>query len=229
MGRFIVIEGLIGAGKSSLARLLRERWGARLVLEPAETNPFLEPFYNDPARFAFPVQMFYLVNRWRQQDGIRQGELFSDLVVSDYLFEKDRLFAEKTLSELELDLYDRFAEVLGEQAPVPDLLVFLEAPLEVNMQRIAERSAPGEDQITAEYLLDLRERYDRFLARWTACPLLRVDNSTMDYVRNASDQEVVLDLISAALDGREPRQAPGSMVDREAQPELFGAGDVHRR
>lgn len=228
MRRFIVIEGLIGVGKSSLARLLRERWGARLFLEPAETNPFLEPYYYEPERYAFPVQMFYLVNRWRQQDRIRQGELFSDLVVSDYLFAKDRLFAETTLTPQELELYDRFTEALGERAPIPDLLVFLEAPVEVLMQRIAERAAPGEERITEAYLEDLRVRYETLLAGWTVCPILRVDNRAMDYVRRAPDQDAILELISAALEGRTPRQAPGSTVDREAQPELFGAGKDHR-
>lgn len=229
MRRFVVIEGLIGAGKSSLARLLRDRWGARLVLEPAETNPFLEPYYEDPVRYAFPVQMFYLVNRWRQQESVRQQDLFSELVVSDYLFAKDRLFAEKTLSPVELELYDRFAEALGESAPVPDLLIWLDAPIEVHLQRIAERRAPGEQHIAPEYLVDLRQRYERLLSAWSACPVLRVDNRGMDYVRRGSDQDAVLELIAAALEGRAPRQAPGSIVDREAQPDLFGAGESHRR
>ena len=113
MRRFIVVEGLIGVGKTSLCKLLADTWGGRLVLEPSETNPFLEPFYEDPDRFGFPVQMYYLVTRWKQQAAIRQEELFTQMVVSDYLFEKDRLFAEKTLSNMELELYDRFAAMTG--------------------------------------------------------------------------------------------------------------------
>lgn len=225
-----MVEGLIGAGKTTLCRLLAREWNASLVLEPAEDNPFLEPYYADPHRFAFPVQMFYLVNRWRQQDGIRQGELFQELVVSDYLFAKDRLFAEKTLDERELELYDRFAGALGESAPLPDLVVYLQAPTEVLMQRIARRQAPGEERITPEYLEDLRERYGRLWAHWTACPVLRLDNQDMNYADDPAGRQRVLDLIRSALYGASPTGAhggagvsvsPGSS-DREDQPSLFG-------
>jgi len=216
--KFIVIEGLIGVGKTSLCRLLEQEWQARLVLEPAETNPFLEPYYSDPQRYAFPVQMFYLMVRWRQQSEIRQQDLFSDVVVSDYLFEKDRMFAEKTLPPLELNLYDHFAGALGAQAAKPDLIVFLDAPIEVIMGRIAKRQAPGEDVIEPAYLLDLWERYQVLLDEWTSCPVLRIDNRDMDYVGSASDRRTALTLIQSALDGQ---IAPGSS-DREAQPSLFG-------
>lgn len=218
---FIVIEGLIGVGKSSLSRLLRDAWGAQLVLEPAETNPFLEPYYADPVRFAFPVQMFYLINRWKQQDQIRQGDLFTEIVVSDYLFAKDRLFAEMTLPPTELDLYDRFAGALGEKAPTPDLLVFLDAPTDILLQRIARRHCPGEQAITREYLEDLRVRYRALLADWKDCPIVRVDNRAMNYVDDPRAREGVLNLITAALRGEPVPAAPGSDLDREAQPELF--------
>lgn len=221
VARFVVVEGLIGVGKTSLCRLLRDVWGAELILEPSETNPFLEPFYEDPERFAFPAQMFYLVNRWRQQDRIRQPGLFERVVVSDYLFAKDRMFAEKTLNAVELDLYDRFAGALGEQVPTPDLLVYLHAPTSTLLERIARRRAPGETHIAAEYLDDLRARYDTLLSAWTACPLLRIDNSEMNYVDTESGRQAVLDRIEAALDGRTVLPAPGSMSDREAQGDLF--------
>lgn len=230
--QFIVIEGLIGVGKTSLCRLLSESWGGKLVLEPCETNPFLEPFYRDPARFSFPVQMYYLMTRWKQQEGIRQGDLFSDLVIADYLFEKDRLFAEKTLSPLELDLYDRFAGALGESAPRPDLVVFLDAPIDTILARIAERACPGEDLIERDYLVDLRARYQRLLGSWTQCPVLYLDNTHLNYVADDSVKQSVLSLIRDGLDGRPvpplPRlDAPGSSLewevppDREAQTRLF--------
>ncbi len=224
--RFIVVEGLIGVGKTSLCRLLSREWGGRLVLEPSETNPFLEPFYRDPERFSFPVQMYYLMTRWKQQESIRQGDLFADLVVADYLFEKDRLFAEKTLPALELDLYDRFAGALGESAPRPDLVVFLDAPIDTILGRIAERACPGEELIAREYLVDLRARYQRLLATWTTCPVLYLDNAHLNYLTDDSVKASVLSLIRDGLDGRPvpsfPRDhSPGSRADREEQPQLF--------
>ena len=222
MTRYLVVEGLIGVGKTTLCRLLERERGATLFLEPAATNPFLEPFYSDPARYAFPVQMFYLYNRWRQQARIRQGDLFSGLVVSDYLWEKDRLFASKTLSAEELELYDRFASALGEQAPTPDLVVYLEAPLEVVMQRIEGRRAPGEEAIDERYLADLAQRYDRLFDRWDRCPVLRIDNRDINYAEDPAAQWALLRTIDQALHG-EPLPgalAPGSS-DREAQPDLF--------
>jgi deoxyadenosine/deoxycytidine kinase len=231
--RFVVVEGLIGAGKTTLCRLLARAWKAGLVLEPSEDNPFLGPFYADPARFAFPVQMFYLVNRWRQQDQIRQQDLFEDLVVSDYLFAKDRMFAEKTLEPAELDLYDRFARALGESSPRPDLVVWLDAPTSVLLERIRRRAAPGEAAITRAYLDDLRARYHRLWATWSACPVLALDNQDMDYADDPAGRSTVLELIQDALSGKTPPKIPGSTTlvpaeatreDREIQPSLFGAG-----
>lgn len=228
MARYVVVEGLIGVGKTTLCRLLERERQAQLFLEPAATNPFLEPFYADPDRYAFPVQMFYMYNRWRQQSRIRQGDLFTDLVVSDYLFEKDRLFAEKTLGEEELELYDRFALALGEQAPKPDLVVYLEAPIEVVMKRIARRRAPGETAISQRYLEDLRARYDRLWTTYDRAPLLRIDNRDMNYADDLGAQRELLRLVDQALDGGPAREAPGSEPDREAQPSLFGAGGKRR-
>ena len=225
MRQFIVVEGLIGVGKTSLCRVMAEAWGGRLVLEPSDTNPFLEPFYDDPERFSFPVQMYYLVTRWKQQAAIRQEDLFSQVVISDYLWEKDRLFAEKTLEGTELELYERFANALGEKAPRPDLVVFLDAPTDVIMKRIAKRAMPGEHRIRAPYLNDLRNRYERLLADWTGCPILRIDNRDMDYVSNPRVREELLGRIGAVLSGGKNAPAPGSAADREAQPSLFGGAD----
>jgi deoxyguanosine kinase len=221
VGRYVVIEGLIGVGKSTLTRLLSEEWGARPVLEPNEQNPFLEAFYSDPERYAFPVQMFYLATRWKQQESIQQGDLFTDWIVSDYLFEKDRLFAEKTLNPMELELYDRFAKALTDRAPRPDLVVFLEAPIEVLMRRIDERKAPGESAIEPDYLVDLRKRYYQLFEAWTSCPLLILDNQDMDYRRDPVARRKVIDTIEAALRGETPSSSLGSDSDREEQQELF--------
>lgn len=224
MTRYLVVEGLIGVGKTTMCRLLERARNAELFLEPAATNPFLAPFYTDPARYAFPVQMFYLYHRWRQQVRIRQGDLFNGLVVSDYLFEKDRLFAEKTLSTEELELYDRFAGVLGEQAPRPDLVVYLEAPTEVIMSRIARRKAPGEEWITPKYLDDLRDRYDRLWQDWDRCPVLRLDNRTLNYADDPEAQDRLLAAIDRALAG-ESLDADAVSAGRTAQQELFPRAD----
>ncbi len=219
------VEGRIGVGKTTLCRLLERERQATLFLEPAATNPFLEPFYSDPQRYAFPVQMFYLYNRWRQQTRIRQGDLFNGLVVSDYLFEKDRLFAGKTLNSEELELYDRFAGALGEQAPTPDLVVYLEAPIDVILERIERRRAPGEQAITPAYLHDLRDRYEDLLSDWRRCPLIRLDNQSLNYADDPEAQTALLQTIDQALSGEPPlpNEAAGSTnVDRQVQQDLFG-------
>lgn len=219
---FIVIEGLIGVGKTSLARLLEKEWGARLVLEPAATNPFLESFYRDPERYGLPVQIYYLLERWRQQDVIAQQDLFQELVVSDYLFAKDHLFAEKTLNKEELTTYERLAYALGVYVPKPDLVIFVEAPLETILNRIAKRSMPGEDLIQREYLEDLRDRYAKLLEEWTDCPVWYLDNTELDYVDNEEDKQEVLRQIKGHLNKEVlGSNVPGSDSDRETQLGLF--------
>jgi deoxyadenosine/deoxycytidine kinase len=219
--RFVVIEGLIGVGKTTLCRLLQERRDAELVLEPHEDNPFLEPFYLEPKRYALPVQMYFLLTRWRQLDRIRQLSLFNPWVVSDYLYEKDRIFAEKTLHGEELELYGRFASQLGKEIPTPDLVVALRAPLPVLMERINRRGIAGEDRITQAYLEDLAGRYDDLWSNWSACPVLHIDNSELQYHSDPAAKADVLARIDAALDGESQASTPGSS-DREAQPNLFG-------
>ncbi len=220
MRGFVVVEGLIGVGKTSLCRLLEARWGARLVLEPNETNPFLELFYSDPVRYGMPVQLMYLLQRWRQQDQVRQGDLFGPLVVSDYCFAKDRMFAEKTLADDELHIYDQVARSLGEKAPRPDLLVYLSAPISVVLSRIAQRQAPGEKAITAAYLEDLAERYERMLDRWTSCPVLRIENTNIDSTVAGAQQDALVDRVAAALRGATTAQPAPSPP---GQLGLFGS------
>lgn len=219
MPRYVVIEGLIGVGKTTLCRLLERERNAELVLEPHEDNPFLEAFYNDPRRYALPVQMYFQLTRWRQLDRIRQLSFFHDWVVSDYCFEKDRLFAEKTLSDEEMDLYDRFARTLGREIPAPDLVVVLEAPIPVLLERIRRRGIAGEEHIDAAYLVDLAQRYDKLWTNWTRSPVLRIDNSELDYENDPAAQVDVLQRIEDAFDGR--FTTPGSDEDREAQTSLF--------
>lgn len=209
MNRFIVIEGLIGVGKTSLCRILEREWGAKLVLEPAEDNPFLSAFYANQDRFAFPAQMFYLATRYDQQQRLRQPELFGGLTISDYLFAKDRLFAEQTLDGDELALYDRFAGLLSGNIPRPDFVLFLDAPTDVIRQRIGRRAIDAEQVIKADYLDQLRDRYYALWDRYDDAPVYVLETTKLHYVDDEADKLWVLDLLRGWMDGK-PR--PGSPV-----------------
>lgn len=222
--RFVVIEGLIGVGKTTLVRLIQREWKARVVLEPWAENPFLSEFYSDPERFAFPAQMFYLANRYGQQQGITQLDLFHELVVADYLFEKDRLFAEQTLSGHEMELYDRFASLLADNIPSPDVVVFLDAPTEVILERINKRAIESEQRISAEYLDSLRDRYYALWERYDRAPVHVVQTTNIDYVSNPEDQQLMLGMIQAWMEGKDPTAPSSADAEREAQPSLFGGG-----
>ncbi|MDP6932780.1 MAG: deoxynucleoside kinase [Myxococcota bacterium] len=208
MSSFIVIEGLIGVGKTSLCRLLHRELKARLVLEPAKDNPFLANFYADRDRYAFPAQMFYLATRFAQYSDLMQTKLFSDLVVADYLFEKDQLFARHTLIDHELALYQRFADLLGDKVPCPDFILFLDAPTEVIQERIARRAIDAEQVIEPGYLDTLRERYFELWTEWEGCPIYVLDTSSIDYVDSVSDQQWMLEVIRGWLDGKPLAGAP---------------------
>ena len=231
MSRFIVVEGLIGVGKTSLCRILQEAFNAHLVLEPCDDNPFLASFYADPDRFAFPAQMFYLATRYRQQEAMSQQQLFSQVIISDYLFEKDRLFAEQTLDGHELDLYDRFAGLLRDSIPNPDLVLFLDSPTDVIMKRIARRSRDAENTIGADYLDQLRERYQSLWRRYTAAPVIHLNTADLNYVDDPEARATVLGMIRGWIDELDGPEAPASTTpgiarpEREAQPSLFGASN----
>ena len=205
--RFIVVEGLIGVGKTSLCRILEDRWSARLILEPCDDNPFLAAFYSDRDRHAFPAQMFYLATRFAQQQKLQQTDLFDRMVVADYIFAKDRLFAEETLSGDELDLYYRFADLLEGGIPKPEFVLFLDAPTDVVVKRIQRRAIDAEQVIEPDYLDSLRERYYRLWDQYTDAPVYVVDTSQIHYVDSEQDLQTMLAMIQGWLDGR---PVPGS-------------------
>lgn len=205
--RYIAIEGLIGVGKTSLCRILEKEWGARLVLEPWEHNPFLAAFYEDAERFAFPAQMFYLATRSAQQLNLRQEDLFEQTVVADYVFQKDRLFAEQTLNEEELALYDRFARMLRTAAPRPDLVLFLDAPTEVILSRIQRRAISAEQRIQADYLDALRSRYYALWDRYEDAPVYVLNTQDIDYINDEGARRQVLEMLQGWASGR---PVPGS-------------------
>jgi deoxyadenosine/deoxycytidine kinase len=205
--RFIVVEGLIGVGKTSLCRILEDRWSARLILEPCDDNPFLAAFYSDRDRHAFPAQMFYLATRFAQQQKLQQTDLFDRMVVADYIFAKDRLFAEETLSGDELELYYRFADLLEGGIPKPEFVLFLDAPTDVVVKRIQRRAIDAEQVIEPAYLDSLRERYYRLWDQYTDAPVYVVDTSQIHYVDSEQDLQTMLAMIQGWLDGR---PVPGS-------------------
>lgn len=208
MSHYFVIEGLIGVGKTSLCKILHQEWGARLILEPAEDNPFLASFYADRERFAFPAQMFYLATRYAQQIGLRQNELFSNVVVADYLFEKDRLFARQTLSGDTLALYERFASLLSVSIVRPHFVLFLDAPTSAILERIRKRGIRAEQQIQPDYLNALRRSYYDLWAHYDQAPVYVVETTAWDYVSNPDDRARMLAMIQGWLDGRPTPDAP---------------------
>jgi len=185
--RYIVIEGVIGAGKTSLSRLLSERLQARLVPEEVEENPFLKDFYRDRERFAFQTQMHFLFSRYQQQRSLRQLELFSERLVSDYLFQKDRIFASLNLSDRELALYERLVGWLELEVMKPDVVVYLQANPEILLERITRRGRPYEKDMEREYLRQLNEAYNHFFFHYVEAPLLVVNTNGIDFVNNPDD------------------------------------------
>jgi len=184
--RYVVIEGPIGVGKTSLAQRLASQYGADLVLERAEENPFLERFYRSPRTGAFPAQLFFLFQRARQMQQLRQSDLFAPLRFADFLLEKDRLFARLTLDDEEYALYEQVYERLAIDAPVPDLVVYLQAPADVLQERIARRGIRYEQGMEREYLERLVDAYTRFFHLYDAGPLLIVNAAEADFVGNES-------------------------------------------
>jgi len=200
--RYIAIEGPIGVGKTSLARRLADALAAELLLEEPGSNPFLERFYRDPRGAALPTQLFFLFQRVQQIEQLRQADIFADTRISDYLIDKDRLFAEINLDRNELSLYDKVASSLAFEAPVPDLVVYLQAPVDTLLFRIARRGIDSEQRIARRYLERLAEAYARFFHDYDAAPLLIVNAAVLDPVHNDAHFEMLLGEIGRVRSGR---------------------------
>jgi deoxyadenosine/deoxycytidine kinase len=200
LGRYVAIEGVIGVGKTSLARLLAERFRARLVLEEPEANPFLPDFYKDPRRYAFQTQMFFLVSRYKDLRERVHPDLFHEGIVADYLFQKDRIFANLNLSDRELMLYDAIAPQLESEVPAPDLVVYLQASPERIVERIQQRGRTYEKLMDPKYTATLAEAYNYFFFHFRDAPLLVVNTDEMNFVDRTNDLE---DLISRIVSHKE--------------------------
>jgi deoxyguanosine kinase len=200
--KYVVVEGPIGVGKTSLARRLAASLSAQLVLEQAAENPFLERFYRNPRAGALPAQLYFLLQRAQQLAAFKQADLFAPTRVADYLFEKDRLFARVTLDDAEYTLYEQLYAKLDIQVPKPDLVVYLQAPVDVLQERILRRGVDHEQFIERQYLERLNEAYARFFHEFDAAPLLIVNAASIDPIANQRDYDELLAAIKRMTRGR---------------------------
>ncbi|MBF88426.1 MAG: deoxynucleoside kinase [Candidatus Marinimicrobia bacterium] len=198
---YVAIEGVIGVGKTSLAGLLEERLNAKLILEKFDENPFLSDFYIDPERYAFQTQLFFLLSRYRQQQELRQINVFHNLIISDYMFVKDRLFASLNLDEKEMSLYDSIAKILEKNIINPDLVIYLQADTQRLMERIVMRDREFEKNISSDYIEGLNQVYNEYFFRFQDCPLLIINTNDIDFVHNKKDLEEVISYIRKPVSG----------------------------
>ena len=194
--KYIAIEGVIGAGKTSLATKLSEWYGAHPVMEAFETNPFLKDFYADRKRYAFQTQIFFLLSRFRQQEELRQYDLFHSKIISDYLFQKDRIFATSNLSDAEMKLYDGLAHIMEQQIATPDFVIYLKTSTAKLMANIRKRNRDFEKDMSEEYINTLNELYESYFAHYKATPLISINMDNMDFINSEKDFKNIIKQIS---------------------------------
>ncbi len=201
--RYVAIEGPIGVGKTSLARKLAELNGSAALLEDPDANPFLPGFYQDGARYALPTQLFFLFQRLNQVRELSQADFFKRATVADFILDKDPLFARLTLNDDELRLYQQIYAQLKPPVAVPDLVIYLQAPTEILIERVKRRGLSYERGISEDYLLRLAESYARFFYQYDACPVLIVNSENLNFVDSAGDFDLLLRRIDAMRSARE--------------------------
>ena len=201
--RFIAVEGPIGVGKTTFARMLAEKYKARMIMEPSQENPFLENFYKDQKKWAFQTQIQFLFSRYQQLSEFRQQDLFSTVTVSDYIFEKDRIFAYMNLSDNELALYEKIYKLLDPVPVRPDFVIYLQARLDVLVTRIRRRDLSFERPLKTSYLEKLLEAYNDFFYHWKETPLLVINTSDIDFVKSEDDLGELFEVIGRMKQGTE--------------------------
>ena len=198
---YVANEGTIGVGKTSLAKLISDRLGAKLVLEEFQDNPFLSDFYEDPERHAFQTQLWFLLQRFQQQQDLRQIDMFQNLVITDYMFVKDRLFASLNLNEKEMSLYDTVANMMERNVIGPDLDIFLQADTETLMRNISRRGRDFEKNMSEDYIDALNQVYNEYFFRYQDTPLVIINTNNIDFVNNKGDLDEVINYIRQPATG----------------------------
>ena len=199
--QYVAIEGTIGVGKTSLANLFSEKLRAKLILEAFEDNPFLTDFYEDPESNAFQTQLWFLLQRYQQQQELRQVDMFHNLVVTDYMFVKDRLFAALNLNEKEMSLYDSVAKMMEKNIIHPDLVIFLQADTETLMKNISKRGRDFEKNMSEDYIDALNQVYNEYFFRYQETPLIIINTNNIDFVQNPGDLEEMISYIRQPISG----------------------------
>ena len=198
---YIAIEGPIGVGKTSLVKLMGEKLSARTILEQFEENPFLADFYDDPERFAFQTQLYFLLQRYQQQQELRQVDIFHKLLVTDYMFVKDRLFASLNLNEKEMALYETVANLLERNVINPDLVIYLQADTDTLMKNIHKRKRSFEKNMSRDYIDALNQVYNEYFFRYQDTPLLIINTNNIDFVNNPKDLEEIINVVRKPITG----------------------------
>lgn len=208
--RFIAVEGAIGAGKTTLAKLLAQKYDAKLVLEVDEDNPFIAKFYEDRETYAFQTQIFLLLNRFNQFRELAQAELFNSVIITDYLFQRDRLFAHLNLQGHELALYEQIYALLANKVPTPDLVIFLQGDSEVLQARVDKRGREYEDLMDFEYLCKVNKLFNNYFFYYSDSPLLVVNTNELDFLEKKIDLDDLISKINSHKIGREYYSPLGS-------------------
>ena len=197
----ICIEGTIGVGKTSLAKLIADEMDAKTVLEKFEDNPFLSNFYSDKKRYAMQTQLFFLLSRYKQHQDLQQMDMFTNAIVSDYMFDKDRLFAALNLTDMELDLYSRIANELQKNIVYPDLIIFLQSETDRLMHNIKIRGRTFEEDMDWKYIDELNQIYNEYFFRYDKGPLVIINTNDIDFVNNPDDLKAIIDFIKQPSEG----------------------------